>query len=109
MSTSLFGFTRHKVKPLGQINLPLSLGEEPLRKTRTMVFTVVEATFACNTILGRPTMNSFKVVTSTYHQKVMFLVGGQIGEVQGDQVAVRKCYVEIVYVNLKRAREGGSA
>lgn len=67
LSTSLFIFAGHEVQPLGQINLSLFLGEESLRRTRTMVFMVVEATSAYIVILGRPTMNTFKVVESTYH------------------------------------------
>ncbi|XP_074561589.1 uncharacterized protein LOC141817864 [Curcuma longa] len=42
MSTALFGFSRHEVQPLGQISLLLSLGEEPLWRTRSIVFAVVD-------------------------------------------------------------------
>ncbi|XP_074588641.1 uncharacterized protein LOC141844506 [Curcuma longa] len=33
MATSLFGFTGNEVRPLGQITLAISLGEEPLKRT----------------------------------------------------------------------------
>lgn len=81
MSTSIFDFVEHEVKLLKQINLLLSLGEEPLRRTRTMIFIVVEADSAYNVILGRSEMSRFKAVTSTYHQKVKFPIDGQIREV----------------------------
>lgn len=84
MCTSLFVFLGHEVKALGQINLLLSLEEEPLRRTRTMVFIVVEVASTYNIILGRPTMNSFKEVAFTYHQKVKFSVClGAIRKIQG--------------------------
>ncbi|XP_074576696.1 uncharacterized protein LOC141833212 [Curcuma longa] len=73
MATSLFGFSGHEVRPLGQIQLPLSLGEEPLRRTHSILFTVVDAPSAYNVILRRPTLSSFEVVISTFHQKIKFL------------------------------------
>ncbi|XP_074592499.1 uncharacterized protein LOC141848374 [Curcuma longa] len=60
MATSLFGFSGHEVRPLRQIQLPLSLGEEPLRRTRSILFTVVDAPSAYNVILGRPALSSFE-------------------------------------------------
>lgn len=51
-------------------------------------------------------MNSFKVVALTYHQKFKFPMGGRIGEVHGDQAVARKCYIEMVSVDLKKARLG---
>lgn len=63
----LFGFTGHEVKPWGQISLLLSLGEEPLRQTRIILFIVVEAPSIYNTILGRPTLPAFQAMTSPYH------------------------------------------
>lgn len=65
---------------------------------------MVEATFAYNVILGRPMMSSFKTMTLTYHKKVKFLVGGWIGEVQEDQATLKKCYVEIIWADMKRTK-----
>ncbi|XP_074556554.1 uncharacterized protein LOC141812461 [Curcuma longa] len=59
MSTALFRFSRHEVQPLGQISLPLSLGEEPLRRTRSIIFAVVDVSSAYNVILGRPALSAF--------------------------------------------------
>lgn len=54
LSNSLFGFARHEVRPLGKDNISLSLGEEPLHKTRSTIFTIVDAVFSYNVILSRP-------------------------------------------------------
>ncbi|XP_074560759.1 uncharacterized protein LOC141816934 [Curcuma longa] len=75
MATSLFRFTGYEVQPLGQITLAISLGEEPLRRTRRVPFTIVDAPFAYNVILGRPTPSAFPVMVSTYHRKMKFPIG----------------------------------
>ena len=49
-----------------------------------------------NAIIGRPTLNSWKAVTSTYHLLVKFPTEYGVGEVQGDQLAARKCYLAIL-------------
>ncbi|XP_074569823.1 uncharacterized protein LOC141826469 [Curcuma longa] len=75
MTTSLYGFTGNEVRPLGQIRLAISLGEEPARRTRYCFFTIVDASSSYNVILGRPTLGAFSAVVSTYHQKIKFPVG----------------------------------
>ena len=45
-----------------------------------------------NVIIGRPTLNRWKVATSTYCLKVKFPTERGIGEIRGDQVLVRECY-----------------
>ena len=41
-------------------------------------------------------MNSWKAVTSTYHLSVKFLTDYGIGQVQGDQLAARECYIAML-------------
>ncbi|XP_075481218.1 uncharacterized protein LOC142521929 [Primulina tabacum] len=107
VDTTIFGFAGHAVYPEGEIVLPLSLGTgEPKKKVMT-TFTVVDATSLYNIIFRLPTMNELRVVASTYHQKIKFPVGSQVGEVWGDQPSSCKCYVEAVRVNQKRARKEG--
>ncbi|XP_074588097.1 uncharacterized protein LOC141843999 [Curcuma longa] len=104
MSTALFRFSGHEVQPLGQINLPLSLGEEPLRRTRNVIFVVVDAPSSYNVILGRPALSAFQAVVSTFYQKIKFPVADQVGMVRGDQGTARGCYVDVVQAGRKRAR-----
>ncbi|KAL0457983.1 UNVERIFIED_CONTAM: hypothetical protein Slati_0425500 [Sesamum latifolium] len=99
VDTSLYDFAGEVVHPLGQISLPISLGIEPARKTRMTCFLVVDMPSAYNLILGRPTLNTFQAVISTYHMKLNFPVGNKLGEVQGDQYTARKCYVEAIKNN----------
>ncbi|XP_042419202.1 uncharacterized protein LOC122007400 [Zingiber officinale] len=93
METPLYGFTGNEVLSIGQARLVISLGEEPLRRTQTTNFIVVDAPSAYNVILGRPTLNEFQTVVSTYCQKMKFPVDDQMGKVKGDQLAARRCYV----------------
>ncbi|XP_073137071.1 uncharacterized protein [Henckelia pumila] len=102
--TSLFGFTGHAIRPVGLVHLPLTLGKNNTRKTRIVSFIIVDAPSAYNAILGRPAMTTFMAVASALHQKMKFPVGNEVGEVQGDQVISRKCYVEEVRIEQKVAR-----
>ncbi|XP_074559175.1 uncharacterized protein LOC141815128 [Curcuma longa] len=77
MAKFLFGFTGNEVQLLGQISLAISLGEEPLRRTRCIRFTIVDAPSTYNAILGRSTLSAFSAVVSTHHQKMKFPIGDQ--------------------------------
>ncbi|XP_075499210.1 uncharacterized protein LOC142537591 [Primulina tabacum] len=104
ISTPLYGFAGHAIPPLGQIVLPLSLGHEPRRVTKMTTFTVVDTPSAYNGILGRPALKDFRAVASTYHQKLKFPVGREVGVLCGDQKVARRCYEGIVKEEGKRAR-----
>ncbi|KAL2226354.1 UNVERIFIED_CONTAM: hypothetical protein Sindi_1994100 [Sesamum indicum] len=89
--TPLVGFGGSEVPSLGMIELPVSMGEEPKRKTLMVKFLVVDTPFAYNIILGRPGLNSFRAVISTYHMKMKFPMEHGIREVACDQKEDRKC------------------
>ncbi|KAL0413601.1 UNVERIFIED_CONTAM: Retrovirus-related Pol polyprotein from transposon gypsy [Sesamum radiatum] len=90
--TPLVGFGGSEVVSMGTITLPVSMGEEPRRKTLMVRFLVVDTPFAYNVILGRPGLNAFRAVVSTYHQKMKFPTKNGIGEVTCDQKKARRCY-----------------
>lgn len=89
---TLYGFSGRSVQPLGQIVLPLALRTTLTLKRRMVRFLVVDGPSSYNVILGRPMLNQFQTVVSTFHMKLKFLVG----EVVGDQFSVRKYYVESI-------------
>ncbi|XP_042432957.1 uncharacterized protein LOC122019564 [Zingiber officinale] len=78
MATPLYGFTGNEVQPLDQIKLAISLGEEPLMRTRRSYFMVVDAPSVYNVILGRPALNEFRTIVCTFCQKVKFSVDDQV-------------------------------
>ena len=61
-----------------------------------MNFLVVDCSSSYNAIIGRPTLNSWKAVTSTYHLSVKFSAEYGVEEVQGDQLAARECYLAML-------------
>ncbi|KAL2247278.1 UNVERIFIED_CONTAM: hypothetical protein Sindi_2580100 [Sesamum indicum] len=92
VKTPLVGFGGSEVESLGTIDLPVSIGEEPRRKTLMVKFLAVDTPFAYNVILGRPGLNSFRAIVSTFHLKMKFPTPNRIGEVSCDQVEARRCY-----------------
>ena len=80
----LVGFGGMKVQPVGTITLPLVVGAYPQQVTRNVNFLVVDCSSFYNAIIGKPTLNNWKAVTSTYHLLVKFPSEYGVGEVQGD-------------------------
>ncbi|KAL0285741.1 UNVERIFIED_CONTAM: hypothetical protein Scaly_2810400 [Sesamum calycinum] len=103
VNTSLYEFAGEVVYPRGMILLPLTLGTRTPRKTCMLKFLVMDVPSAYNTILGRPTLNAFQAIISTYHIKIKFSTFGGVGEVQGDPLQSKKCYVEVVCKGQKRS------
>ncbi|KAL0448823.1 UNVERIFIED_CONTAM: hypothetical protein Slati_1438700 [Sesamum latifolium] len=81
------------------------MGRGTARKTCLLKFLVVDVPSAYNVILGRPTLNTFQAVISTYHMKIKFPTPGGIGEVQGDPLQSRRCYVDAVRRGEKRGED----
>ena len=57
---------------------------------------MVDCSSSYNAMIGRPTLNSWKAVTSTYHLSIKFPTEYELGQVQGDQLAARKCYLAML-------------
>ena len=92
----LVGFGGMKVQPVGTIMLPVVVEAYPQQVTRNVNFLVVDCLSSYNAIIGRPTLNNWKAVTSIYHLLVKFLMEYGVGEVQGDQPAARECYLAML-------------
>ena len=92
----LVGFGGTRVLPLGAITLSVTVGDYPQQITRDVTFLVVDCSSAYNGILGRPTLNSWKAAISTYHLMIKFPTEYGIGELRGDQVAARECYIAML-------------
>ena len=76
--------------------LLVTVGDYPQQITKDVTFLVVDCSFAYNAILRRPTLNSWKAITSTYHLMIKFPTEYGVGEVWGDQVAARECYITML-------------
>ncbi|XP_065639025.1 uncharacterized protein LOC136071528 [Quercus suber] len=95
-SALLVGFGGTRVFPIGLITLAVTVGDYPQELTRDVIFLVVDCLSAYNGILGRPTLNSWKVATLTYHLMIKFPTDHGIGELRGNQVAARECYITML-------------
>ena len=72
VNSPLVGFGGMKVQPVGTIMLPIVVRAYPQQITKEVNFLVVDCSSSYNAIIGRPTLNSWKVVTSTYHLSIKF-------------------------------------
>ena len=66
--------------PLGVVTLSVIVGDYPQQIAKNVTFLVVDCSSAYNAILGRPTLNSWKVMTSTYHLMIKFPTDYGVGE-----------------------------
>ena len=88
-----------KVQPVGTITLPVVVGSYPQQIAKEVNFLVVDCSSSYNAIIGRPTLNSWKAVTFTYHLLVKFITDYGVGQVQGDQLTAREGYLVILAVD----------
>ena len=79
-NTPLVGFEGKKVYSLGAVTLPVTIGDYPQQITRDVIFLIVDCSSAYNAIIGRPTLNSWKAITSTYYRMVKFPMEYGVGE-----------------------------
>ncbi|KAK3007473.1 hypothetical protein RJ639_013402, partial [Escallonia herrerae] len=93
IDTPLYGFSNHPVVCEGIIALPVTVGAPPNQAKLMLDFVVVRVPSAYNAILGRTALNQLRAVVSTYHMKMKFPTENGVGEVKGDQVVARQCYM----------------
>ena len=92
----LVDFGGIRVFPLGAVTLSVIAGDYPQQITKNVTFLVVDCSSAYNAILGRPTLNSWKTITSTYHLMIKFPTNFEVGELCENQVAARECYITMM-------------
>ena len=92
----LIGFGGMKVQLVGTITSPVVVGSYLQQITKSVNFLVMDCLSSYNAIIGRPTLNSWKAVTSTYHLSVKFPTKYGIGQAQGDQLVARECYLAMM-------------
>ena len=84
MNTPFISFGGIRVFPLGAVTLSVTVGNYPQQITKDVTFLVVNCSSAYNAILGRPTLNLWKAVTSTYHLMIKFPTNFGVRELRGD-------------------------
>ena len=79
VNSPLVGFGGMKVQLVGTITLLVVVKAYPQQITKKVNFLVVDYSSSYNLIIGRPTLNSWKTITSTNHLSVKFLIDYGVG------------------------------
>ncbi|KAL0284792.1 UNVERIFIED_CONTAM: hypothetical protein Sradi_7188600 [Sesamum radiatum] len=102
VNTSLYGLAGEVVHPRGMVSLPLTMGRGTARKTYLLKFLVVDVPSAYNVILGRPTLNTFQAVISTYPHEDQVPYPRRNRRSTRRPLQSRRCYVDAVRRGEKR-------
>ena len=92
----LVSFSGDRVYPKGVVTLTVIVGTHSKQLTHQLDFLVVDCPLSYNVIIGRPTLNLWKAVMSTYCLKIKFPTENGVGEVKGDQVLAKECYQAVL-------------
>ena len=92
----LVGFGGRRVFPLEAVTLLMTASDYPQQITKDVTFLMVNCLSAYNGILGRPTLNSWKAATLTYHLMIKFPIDYETRELRGDRVAIREYYIAML-------------
>nr|GEY91783.1 reverse transcriptase domain-containing protein [Tanacetum cinerariifolium] len=71
-TTSLTGFSGETIWPLGQLRLPVTIGDATHSTKAWMNFMVVKSMSLYNGIIGRPGLKAIQAVPSTVHEMLKF-------------------------------------
>ena len=82
-------FTSESAMSLGTIKLRVLAG----KMSKIVDFVVFDKPTTYNIILGTPWIYQMKAVPSTYHQCIKFPTPSGVETIQGDQEALRTCYL----------------
>ncbi|GKC07181.1 hypothetical protein Tco_0998791 [Tanacetum coccineum] len=77
-TSPLIGFSREIIWPIGQILLPVKIGDAEHSTSMWMNFVIVRSPSLYNGIIGRPGVRKIQAVPSTAHGMLKFLVSGGI-------------------------------
>ncbi|GJV82399.1 reverse transcriptase domain-containing protein [Tanacetum coccineum] len=92
-TTSLTGFTREKIWPMGQLRLPVMVGNKEHSTTAWMNFMVIRSPSPYNGIIGRPGISAIRAVPSTAHGMLKFPVDGGIVTIYNTAAPPQECNI----------------
>ncbi|KAK8945084.1 hypothetical protein KSP39_PZI007855 [Platanthera zijinensis] len=88
----LYGFSGERKEVEGSVTLPVMLGGV----TKEIQFIVVDAPSSYHAIFGRPLLNKYRAIISTYHLAIKFCKDGRQCKVRSDPRQARECYLRTV-------------
>ncbi|GJU68976.1 reverse transcriptase domain-containing protein [Tanacetum coccineum] len=90
-TTSLIRFSSETIWPLGQISLLVKIGDEEHSTFAWMNFMVIRSLSQHNGIIGRTSIRKIRVVPSTAHGMLKFLVEGGTVTLRSNRVIPMEC------------------
>ncbi|XP_074351901.1 uncharacterized protein LOC141691054 [Apium graveolens] len=88
----VYGFSGARVRVIGSILLPCTLGESPLSVIKMHEFKVLNQESSHNALLGRPFLREMRVITLIHHLTINFPTPNGVGSIKGSQYDSRECY-----------------
>nr|GEW48243.1 reverse transcriptase domain-containing protein [Tanacetum cinerariifolium] len=90
-TTPLIGFSGEIISPMGQMSLPVKIGEAEHSTSTWMNFVVVRSPSLYNGIIGRPKVKKIQAVPSTVHEMLKFLVPRGILTLRSSKIIPLEC------------------
>ncbi|GJZ65485.1 reverse transcriptase domain-containing protein [Tanacetum coccineum] len=90
-TTSLTGFTGEKIWPMGQLQLPIMVGNKEHSTTAWMNFMVIRSPSPYNGIIGRPGISAICAIPSTAHGMLKFPVDSGIVTIYNTAAPPKEC------------------
>ncbi|GJY21919.1 hypothetical protein Tco_0394485 [Tanacetum coccineum] len=90
-TTPLVGFSGDIIWPIGQISLPVKIGDEEHFTSAWMSFMEVRSPSPYNRIIGRPGVRRIQSVPSTAHERLKFPVPGGVLTLRSNRIILLEC------------------
>lgn len=81
---------------VGVIAFPVTLGITPRHIILIIDFLIIKVPSTYNKILGQPCIKMAKAILSTYHLMMKFPIKVCIGEVIGNLLIAKECYITVI-------------
>jgi len=89
----LYGFAGDQVEVRGYLELRTTFTDGTASRTESIRYLVVNASFAYNMLLGRPTLNRLWAVPSTRHMRMKLSdLTGKVITIKSEQKEAKRCY-----------------
>ncbi|XP_068504074.1 uncharacterized protein [Phaseolus vulgaris] len=113
----MYGFAGDQVEVRGHLELRTTFTDGIVSCTENIRYLVVNAPSAYNILLGRPTLNRLRAVSTTRHMKMKLPdLGGKVITIKPDQKEAKRCYENslktkrwVFMVTTRAPSEGGVA
>ncbi|RDX77445.1 hypothetical protein CR513_42433, partial [Mucuna pruriens] len=98
---TLFRFVGEQVKIRGMMEIEIVFGVGASARSILVTYTVVITWVSYNMIIGRSTLNRLRVVVSTPHLCIKYLVENEVGVIKVDKKIASRCFEDSLKVRRK--------